>query len=186
MSFKVCARFWAGRGGDDRDGGLLAEFVDERTVQTTFARRPDQCFSFSLDRVFRPDESTAEVHRHCSYPAVQQLMAGQNAAMLAYGHGGSGKADTAFGSKMSPGLLSMTIEALFSMGLSSVTLTAIDVYKENLRDLLAKPTSTAALRLRDSGANTSVEGATEVVLREAGEEEALIPLLSNSRVNPRF
>ncbi|KAJ1477646.1 P-loop containing nucleoside triphosphate hydrolase protein [Baffinella frigidus] len=182
MSFKVCARFGAGRGGDDRDGGLLAEFVDERTVQTTFVRRPDQCFSFSLDRVFRPDENTAEVHRSCSYPAVQQLMAGQNAALLAYGHGGSGKADTAFGSKFSPGLLSMTVEALFSMGLSAVTLTAVDVYNNSLRDLLSKSGAAApGLRLRDSGANTSVEGATEVVLRAPGEEEALIPLLSNSR-----
>ena len=183
MSFKVLARFGAGRSGDDSDSSLIAKFLDERTVETSLVQIPGQCFSFMLDRVFTPNETNKDVHGVCTMPAVQQLMAGQNAAVLLYGHGGSGKLDTAFGTKSMAGLLSMTIEAIFEMGLPSVTLSAVDVFKEALRDLLAKPSAATgpALRLRDSNTNTTIEGTTEVVLHGPGEEGALIPSLSNSR-----
>jgi hypothetical protein len=144
MSFKVLARFGAGRSGDDSDSSLIAKFLDERTVETSLVQIPGQCFSFMLDRVFTPNETNKDVHGVCTMPAVQQLMAGQNAAVLLYGHGGSGKLDTAFGTKSMAGLLSMTIEAIFEMGLPSVTLSAVDVFKEALRDLLAKPSAATA------------------------------------------
>jgi hypothetical protein len=114
MSFKVLARFGAGRSGDDSDSSLIAKFLDERTVETSLVQIPGQCFSFMLDRVFTPNETNKDVHGVCTMPAVQQLMAGQNAAVLLYGHGGSGKLDTAFGTKSMAGLLSMTIEAISS------------------------------------------------------------------------
>ena len=83
----------------EREGGLVTEFPDERTVEATFVRRPEQNFSFTFDRVFPPRVSAAEIHSQCAEPAAKHLAAGNHAIIYAYGHGGSGKTVTIFGQR---------------------------------------------------------------------------------------
>ena len=94
---RVFARFRDA--GGKRDDGLVVAFPDDKTIETTHARRPDQSFTFTFDKVFEPRAPVEELFSHCVEPAAAHLAAGQHAIIYAYGHGGSGKAATLFGSK---------------------------------------------------------------------------------------
>ena len=174
----VFARFKEVR--SELEGGLIAIFPDERTVETTFARRPDQSFSFTLDKVLPPRAPVSELQSQCAEPAAQHLASGQHAIIYAYGHGGSGKAATIFGSRdgSEQGMLLSVIGILCKQGLGPFAVNAVDIYKETLRDLLApKPSNATSLKLRDSAAGSSVEGATELVIGEPSELASRLPSL---------
>jgi hypothetical protein len=186
MALRVYARFREVE--REREGGLVTEFPDERTVEATFVRRPEQNFSFTFDRVFPPRVSAAEIHNQCAEPAAQHLAAGQHAIIYAYGHGGSGKTATIFGQRdgKEKGLLLSVLDSLFAQGLGPFAVTAVDIYKETLRDLLAPKSSSApSLKLRDSAAGSSVEGAMELVIAEPSELAGRIPALQSQADIPK-
>lgn len=187
MSFRVFARFKELRGGntsDRADAGLTAHFPDERTVETSYLRRTDQNFSFSLDRVFPPGSSNSEVYEQCAQAVVQHACSGQNSIVFAYGHAGSGKEATMFGDSSQPGLLLSSILHLFGRGVTSASVTAVDVFKETLRDLLKAGGSNVgagSLKLRDSATGTIVDGASEITLHSPADIESCMDQLKSCR-----
>ena len=210
---RVFARFRDA--GGKRDDGLVVAFPDDKTIETTHARRPDQSFTFTFDKVFEPRAPVEELFSHCVEPAAAHLAAGQHAIIYAYGHGGSGKAATLFGSKdgSEQGVLLAVLDRLHQAGQVRLArrgsiwvlrrrccvhgaclhhdlqcavqgpfaVTAVDIYKETLRDLFAPKSAErngVALKLRDSAAaGSTVEGAAEIIVAEPAQLAGRLPAL---------
>jgi Kinesin motor domain len=112
-------------------------------------------WTFGFDQVFAPQSSQADVWE-ATEPLVQSTVDGFNVTVFAYGQTGSGKTYTMLGNgdatPEDEGIISRAIRKLFdskqeieelSQGLKSVSMKVemLEIYNENVRDLLASPTS---------------------------------------------
>ncbi|XP_077418671.1 kinesin-like protein KIF27 [Vanacampus margaritifer] len=134
----------------------------------------DQLFSF--DHAFGPSASQGEVYESCVRPLTRCLLDGINATVFCYGQTGSGKTYTLGGNKMDAegGIISCLAKDVFSLlekrqhcdGVEvTVRVSYLELYKEELRDLLELNTSHKDLQIRDDfRGNTVVVGAKEVAI----------------------
>ena len=134
--------------------------------------------------------------RHLTHspPAAQFLIngvvQGYNATVFAYGATGAGKTYTMLGTPTSPGVMILTLRDMFkaiqqlqdTVGLVfKVSLSYVEVYNENIRDLLVG--SDEALDLReDPIKGPTVAGVTEVL---ADNTEEIMSLLAKGNRNRR-
>ena len=127
--------------------------------------------AFTYNHVFDPKASQGEIFDGCMRPIVDAVLGGYNATVLAYGQTGSGKTHTMGSSYTAEsegdeaGLIPRAISHLFtgaeSLGLSvSATATFIEIYKEEVHDLLKWK--------EDAGENGAGACAT-LPIRENGE-----------------
>jgi hypothetical protein len=132
------------------------------------------------------------VYSACAEPAVSGALAGQVGVVFVYGHGGSGKTSTLLGSgdgKGNPitspsGVLQKACFALMSsMSPKKLCVSVVEVYREVAKDLLRQ--NGAALRLRDSGSTTTVEGASEEHVASPSDLQALIEAVRPSVVGSK-
>ena len=139
---------------------------------------------FTFDRVFDPNTTQAQLFKHAVEPLVQKCLQGYNATIFAYGQTGSGKTHTILGPADSwetfdtsnpevstAGVLPRALHALFAAleeqsaqdpaAFSySVTLQFLEVYGEDLRDLLAPRTALGTkLTVREYNDEPEVPGA---------------------------
>ncbi|XP_077600914.1 kinesin-like protein KIF27 [Stigmatopora nigra] len=138
----------------------------------------DQVFSF--DHAFGPSASQDEVYESCVRPLTSCLLDGTNATIFCYGQTGSGKTYTLGGNKMDAdgGIISCLAKDIFSLldkqrcnGVDiGVRVSYLELYKEELRDLLELDTSHKELQIRDDfRGNTVVVGAKEVSVATCDE-----------------
>ncbi|XP_037114750.1 kinesin-like protein KIF27 [Syngnathus acus] len=139
----------------------------------------DQLFSF--DHAFGPTATQGEVYESCVRPLTRCLLDGINATVFCYGQTGSGKTYTLGGGKMDSegGIISCLAKDVFSLldkrqhsnGMEvTVRVSYLELYKEELRDLLELDTSHKDLQIRDDfKGNTVVVGAKEVVVSSSEE-----------------
>ncbi|XP_077457784.1 kinesin-like protein KIF27 isoform X2 [Stigmatopora argus] len=138
----------------------------------------DQVFSF--DHAFGPSASQDEVYESCVRPLTRCLLDGTNATIFCYGQTGSGKTYTLGGNKMDAegGIISCLAKDVFSLldkqrcdGMDiGVRVSYLELYKEELRDLLELNTSHKELHIRDDfRGNTVVVGAKEVSVSTCDE-----------------
>ncbi|EKX55049.1 hypothetical protein GUITHDRAFT_131992 [Guillardia theta CCMP2712] len=172
MAVRVLATF-SGEEEEDGESTLLTTFKGTKTVETSFLRRPDQSFTFTFDRVFprgKPDELIAS----CVDEAWYQLSAGQSCCIMCYGQKGSGKFSSLIGSQGKPGILLSLVGNMLANSREVATLTAFDIYKETIRDLL-KPGNQSAgsssLKLRDSASAVVVDGSVELAVKSIEDLE---------------
>lgn len=131
---------------------------------------------FTFDRVFDPSTTQAQLYTAVVQPLVDKCLQGYNATIFAYGQTGSGKTHTILGpadswmsynasgpTESTAGVLPRALHALFqalenqvdpndpAAFTYSVTLQFLEVYGEDLRDLLAprSATNTAKLTVRE-------------------------------------
>ncbi|KAA0176662.1 hypothetical protein FNF27_01943 [Cafeteria roenbergensis] len=100
---------------------------------------------FTFDRVFGPGSTQQEVFDEVE-PLVVSCLDGYNATVFAYGQTGSGKTFTIQGEPASPGVTSRTMQKLLEAArerafaerrVYSLELSVLEVYNEDVRDLLA-------------------------------------------------
>jgi len=101
--------------------------------------------SYQFDRVFGANASQEEVFEDCRY-LVQSAVDGYNVCVFAYGQTGSGKTHTINGYQGAEGLTPRAVGELFDIvnqeaSKASFTLkvTMLELYQENLNDLLLAP-----------------------------------------------
>jgi hypothetical protein len=106
---------------------------------------------YKFSRVFGPDTRQITVHEETTAPLVNGLFQGQNGLVFAYGPTNSGKTFTIQGGKdESAGLLPRTLEALYGTIAErskreslnedwTVWVTYMEIYNENVYDLLEQP-----------------------------------------------
>ncbi|KAJ8285425.1 hypothetical protein GJAV_G00026660 [Gymnothorax javanicus] len=142
---------------------------------------------FAFDFAFGPLTQQEEVYRSCVQPLVMSLLEGYNATVFAYGQTGSGKTYTISGRPAvsaledQSGIIPRAIEEIFQrleqMPDTTFTVRAsyVEVYKEELRDLLELETSSKLLHIReDERGNTVLVGARE---QEVESVEELLTVL---------
>ncbi|KAL7749768.1 Kinesin-like protein kif19 [Sorochytrium milnesiophthora] len=118
-------------------------------------RHKDRVFTF--DRVFGDQATQAEVYDGTAKRRIDDVLNGAHVTVFAYGATGSGKTYTMFGTDSQPGLVEQTLTDLYTRLPTTaapaalhtaaaaataipavvVSLSYIEIYNENIRDLLA-------------------------------------------------
>ncbi|XP_044514457.1 kinesin-like protein KIF27 isoform X4 [Gracilinanus agilis] len=149
---------------------------------------------FTFDFVFGKNSTQDEVYTTCIKPLVASLIEGYNATVFAYGQTGSGKTYTIGGGHIASvaedkkGIIPRAIQDLFqSISENSsidfnIKVSYIEVYKEDLRDLLELETSIKDLHIReDEKGNTVIVGAKECSVENADEVISLLEMGNAAR-----
>ncbi|KAM9262617.1 kinesin-like protein KIF27 isoform 1-T1 [Morus bassanus] len=142
---------------------------------------------FTFDFVFGKNSTQEEVYAVCIKPLLVSLTEGYNATVFAYGQTGSGKTYTIGGGHIASvaedekGIIPRAIQELFQHISENhnidfhVKVSYIEVYKEELRDLLELETSVKELHIReDEKGNTVIVGAKEFQVECADEVISLL------------
>ncbi|XP_030049552.1 kinesin-like protein KIF27 [Microcaecilia unicolor] len=142
---------------------------------------------FTFDFVFGNKSTQDDVYTNCIKPLVVSLIEGYNATVFAYGQTGSGKTYTIGGGHVAcvaeeeKGIIPRAIQELFQSISEnpsidfSVKVSYIEVYKEELRDLLELDTSVKDLHIReDDKGNTVIVGAKECQVESADDLMSLL------------
>ncbi|XP_068032636.1 kinesin-like protein KIF27 isoform X2 [Anomalospiza imberbis] len=142
---------------------------------------------FTFDYVFGKNSTQEEVYAVCIKPLLVSLTEGYNATVFAYGQTGSGKTYTIGGDHTASvavderGIIPRAIQELFHHISEHrnvnflVKVSYIEVYKDELRDLLDLETSVKDLHIReDEKGNTVIVGAKEFQVECADEVISLL------------
>ncbi|XP_053788647.1 kinesin-like protein KIF27 [Vidua chalybeata] len=142
---------------------------------------------FTFDFVFGKNSTQEEVYAVCIKPLLVSLTEGYNATVFAYGQTGSGKTYTIGGDHIASvaaderGIIPRAIQELFHHISEHrninfrVKVSYIEVYKDELRDLLELETSVKDLHIReDEKGNTVIVGAKEFQVECADEVISLL------------
>ncbi|XP_040010091.1 kinesin-like protein KIF27 isoform X2 [Xiphias gladius] len=137
---------------------------------------------FSFDHAFGPTASQDEVYESCVQPLVESLVDGYNATVFCYGQTGSGKSYALGGGSLDEegGIIDRVAQDVFLMlgekrknggGVeATVRVSYLELYREELRDLLELHSTHKELHIReDEKGNTVVVGAKEIVVTSAEE-----------------
>uniref|UniRef100_A0A8C9HT16 Kinesin family member 27 n=1 Tax=Piliocolobus tephrosceles TaxID=591936 RepID=A0A8C9HT16_9PRIM len=149
---------------------------------------------FTFDFVFGKNSTQDEVYNTCIKPLVLSLIEGYNATVFAYGQTGSGKTYTIGGGHIASvvegqkGIIPRAIQEIFQSISEhpsidfNVKVSYIEVYKEDLRDLLELETSMKDLHIReDEKGNTVIVGAKECHVESADEVMSLLEMGNAAR-----
>ena len=111
--------------------------------------------TYEFDASCGPASSQKDVFQHVR-PVVESCLNGNNVCLFAYGQTGAGKTYTMCGTDAEPGIIQQTVAHLFgcldaspSTALKSAQMTALDIYNESLRDMLAPVGAAAAAHSLD-------------------------------------
>ncbi|KIJ56657.1 hypothetical protein M422DRAFT_22805 [Sphaerobolus stellatus SS14] len=161
---------------DPPDEDTARAFKERGFLPPGTKRYKDRRFLF--DRVFDTDAQQRDVFEETAKPLLDGLFDGYNATVFAYGATGCGKTYTISGTDYDPGLIYLTMAELFQQIedrkdelVIDVAVTFLEIYNEEIRDLLAEPGSTpprGGLVIREDKA-VKVSGLTE--LRPVSAEE---------------
>ncbi|KAM8960578.1 kinesin-like protein KIF27 [Pelodytes ibericus] len=149
---------------------------------------------FTFDFVFGKNSAQDDVYISCIKPLLVSLIEGYNATVFAYGQTGSGKTYTIGGGHVASvadeekGIIPRTIQELFQSISEhhnvefTIKVSYIEVYKEELRDLLELETNVKDIHIReDEKGNTVIVGAKECQVESADEVISLLEAGSAAR-----
>ncbi|KAK4744238.1 hypothetical protein SAY87_010550 [Trapa incisa] len=138
---------------------------------------------FGFDRVFPVGASQEDVFCEVK-PIIRSALDGHNVCVLAYGQTGTGKTFTMDGMNDHPGIVPRALEELFTqsylneLSSQSFSMSMLEVYMGNIRDLLApktmhKPHETSTrcnLNIQtDTKGLVEIDGLTEVQISDLGK-----------------
>ncbi|KNE69799.1 hypothetical protein AMAG_14337 [Allomyces macrogynus ATCC 38327] len=152
--------------------------------------------TFTFDRVYAPEASQELVFRDVVYPIVEEVVSGYNCTIFAYGQTGTGKTHTmqgdlalSPGGQLSPhaGMIPRALYALFEIvnfdaGDATVKVSCIELYNEELRDLLAvTDDDSAKLKLYEENKVVHLQGAQERFVKSPVEVIQLLNQATEKR-----
>ena len=146
------------------DPASSADKVDILRVNRTREKQ------YAFDYVFEPGSTQDAVFHHTTKFLIHGVLDGYNATVFAYGQTGSGKTYTMIGNNDDPGIMVRVMGDLFKhsevegkkQGFSyKVAVSFLEVYNENIRDLLSDVEEYLDLR-EDPMKGPTVAGITEV------------------------
>ncbi|XP_063781155.1 kinesin-like protein KIF19 [Pseudophryne corroboree] len=141
--------------------------------------------TFTFNHVFDQAATQENVYDSTMKNIVDDILAGYNAAIFAYGPTGTGKTYTMMGKPREPGLMYLTLKDLFKTieetgrrDNFSVSLSYAEIYNETIRDLLRPNSGSLALR-EDPYGNPKIVGIT--ALSPSTPEEAMTMLKTGNK-----
>ncbi|KLO15887.1 kinesin-domain-containing protein [Schizopora paradoxa] len=162
-------------------------FMERGFVPPGTRRYKDKRFMF--DRVFEGSATQVDVYGATARPLLDGLLEGYNATVFAYGATGCGKTHTISGTDADPGLIYLTMSDLFQKiddrradENIDIFVTFLEIYNEEIRDLLAEPGSAAprgGLQIREDK-TVKVVGLVELHPTSAEHIKEIV-LLGNTR-----
>ena len=187
-----------------RGATSILTVAGENVVSIDHPAKQLQC---QYDHVFSPTSSQDSIFSKVQSCAVS-VAGGYNATIFAYGQTGSGKTHTMFGpdgyqvsrssyggpnhATLTPnaGVIPRSIVQIFkslsskSLGITSMSVyvSFVQVYNENLYDMLRDPRRSSALEIHEEpGAGIYVSGLSEYAVRNAGDCLALVKMGEDNR-----
>ena len=180
--FRVCVRLKQ----TDRSHFLSFSHSTVTTPEVKGSGLKEQTFAF--DSVLQG--STADVYSAAVQDAVQKVMEGYNACVLAYGATGAGKTHTMFGSLQlstaeEPGIVCLALSDLIRLLAPSehrIRLSYLELYNEHIHDLLSDPvTSPKEVNIMETPNGVLLPDLTSYPIETWQEAAALISLGSSRR-----
>ncbi|CAM8879294.1 unnamed protein product [Rhodiola kirilowii] len=143
---------------------------------------------FKFDRVYTPKDDQVDVFADAS-PLVVSVLDGYNVCIFAYGQTGTGKTFTMEGPPNNRGVNYRTVEHLFEIARErsemfsyDICVSVLEVYNEQLRDLLATSTSSKRLEIKQgSEGSHHVPGIVEAKVESISEVWNVLQVGSSGR-----
>uniref|UniRef100_A0A0E0NNQ8 Kinesin motor domain-containing protein n=1 Tax=Oryza rufipogon TaxID=4529 RepID=A0A0E0NNQ8_ORYRU len=144
--------------------------------------------TFKFDRVYMPTDNQADVYADAS-PLVTSVLDGYNVCIFAYGQTGTGKTFTMEGTERNRGVNYRTLEELFKIAEErketvtySISVSVLEVYNEQIRDLLASSRSSKKLEIKQASEGSHhVPGIVEAKVENIKEVWDVLQAGSNAR-----
>ncbi|XP_010081859.1 PREDICTED: kinesin-like protein KIF18A, partial [Pterocles gutturalis] len=118
-------------------------FHGKRLTHRDITKRQQKDLKFVFDAVFSESSSQLEVFEHTTKTVIDSFLNGYNCTVLAYGATGAGKTHTMLGSSEDPGVMYLTMMALYNSmdqikedKICNVAVSYLEVYNEQIHDLL--------------------------------------------------
>ena len=146
-------------------------------------RTKEQTLAF--DYAFDQFEGQKEIFSCTTKFLISGVTNGFNATVFAYGATGAGKTYTMLGNEENPGIMSLTLNELFNKIKSypereyTVKLWYLEIYNENIRDLLINNSDNLELR-EDPNKGLVVNGITEIIPKSS---EHILNILKKGNKN---
>ncbi|KAF9076463.1 kinesin-like protein [Rhodocollybia butyracea] len=138
---------------------------------------------FMFDKVFNHESQQQDVYQATAQPLLQGVLEGFNATVFAYGATGCGKTHTISGTEVDPGIIYLAMADLFQRiedrkdeYIAEVVVTFLEIYNEEIHDLLAEPGSAkprGGLTIREDKA-VKVAGLVELSPKSAEEVKEIV------------
>ena len=153
-TIQVCLRVRPPSERESGDESCITELTQnsvtfEPRVKTLQSAHQVTSETYFFDRVFAPEATQTEVYEGSVESTVRGVVAGRPGLVFAFGITNAGKTFTIQGSTDQPGILPRALGQLFSMTKSDagarVTLSFMEIYNENVYDLLGARAADAAV-----------------------------------------
>ena len=150
----------------------------EITVQAAHRNnRDDGKRKFTFDHVFGPTSTQLELYDAVVKPVVAEVLQGFNCTVFAYGQTGTGKTHTMEGNiqeENMKGIIPRSVEDIFQrLGAitcdSSVKISFMELYNENLEDLLIEENTGARLKLAETPRGVVVQNLENLHVNTAAD-----------------
>ncbi|THH10089.1 hypothetical protein EW145_g1567 [Phellinidium pouzarii] len=172
---------------DPEEKDRARAFAERGFIPPGTKRYKDKRFMF--DHVFDTDSRQTDIYEATARPLLDGLINGYNATVFAYGATGCGKTHTISGTDADPGIIYLTMSDLFrkieekkSDYNIDIYVTFLEIYNEEIRDLLAEPgipTPRGGLQIREDK-SVKVVGLVELNPSSADQIKEIV-LLGNTR-----
>ncbi len=165
-----------------RPGGRAARRADGAGVDVSTARVPARPRARVCSQVFPPSSSQADVFREVE-PLITSALDGFNVCIFAYGQTGSGKTFTMTGPAADRGVNHRALATLFARAAERrsectdvITVSILEIYNEQIRDLLAEAVGSRKLEVRQGPNGMFVPDLTLVPVTGVAEVLELMEL----------
>lgn len=118
-------------------------FHGKKVLNRDINKKTNKDLSFVYDAVFDEKSTQLEVFENTTKIVIDGVLNGYNSTVFAYGATGSGKTHTMLGSPDAPGVMFLTMAELYKRielikdeKICNVALSYLEVYNEQIRDLL--------------------------------------------------
>ncbi|XP_048519661.1 kinesin-like protein KIF19 isoform X3 [Dendroctonus ponderosae] len=134
---------------------------------------------YTFDVVFNETSFQEEVYDVTTRSLVKDVLNGYNGTVFAYGATGAGKTHTMVGDRHHPGIMIRALNDIFEAVKDkedeySVTMSYLELYNENIRDLLNPASGYLELREDSRGRSIQVSGLTEISTTSTDEVMQLL------------
>ncbi|KAG6966419.1 hypothetical protein JG687_00004853 [Phytophthora cactorum] len=156
---------------------MICKFMPE---EITLAGEKGKVKTWEFDHVFDMGSTQDQLFSQVK-PLVTSILDGFSVCIFAYGQTGSGKTFTMSGPPENPGINTRSLQELFERKTERVkeyqdeiTVSIMEIYNEQIRDLLAQDASSTNLQVRQGPTGNFVPGLTVVPVQTLNEVFELI------------
>ncbi|GBC08689.1 hypothetical protein RclHR1_08300005 [Rhizophagus clarus] len=171
------------RGRIDREIAANSPVIIKTTPREIYVKQSPADKTYTFDKVYGPEADQAKIFDHIVVPILHEVKAGYNCTLFAYGQTSTGKTYTMEGDlnttdgsiNKDAGIIPRTLFSLFrdleaETQDFSVKVSYIELYNEDLKDLLSSTDDPRKLKIQDEGTKKGIlTGHEEVLVKNAAD-----------------